>query len=58
MNLQTIRALVVVELKKLYRDPMTLGVLGLVLAAVACLAALVPARRASRVDPMRALRWE
>ena len=27
MNLQTIRALVAVELKKLYRDPMTLGVL-------------------------------
>ena len=27
MNLQTIRALVVVELKKLYRDPMTLGIL-------------------------------
>ena len=27
MNLQTIRALVVVELKKLYRDPMALGIL-------------------------------
>lgn len=27
MNLQTFRALVVVELKKLYRDPMTLGIL-------------------------------
>ena len=27
MNLQTMRALIVVELKKLYRDPMTLGIL-------------------------------
>jgi putative ABC transport system permease protein len=39
-------------------DPMTLfGVVGL-LAAVAVLASLVPARRASRMDPVQALREE
>lgn len=39
-------------------DPMTYLVVGMVLAAVAVLAAYVPARRATRVDPMEALRAE
>jgi ABC-type antimicrobial peptide transport system permease subunit len=39
-------------------DPITLGAAGLVLAAVGVLAAWVPARRASRFDPVRALRVE
>jgi putative ABC transport system permease protein len=40
------------------RDPITLGVVALVLLAVATLAALFPARRAALVDPMCALRAE
>jgi predicted permease len=40
------------------RDPLTIGVVALVLIAVSVLAALVPARRATRVDPMKALRFE
>jgi putative ABC transport system permease protein len=39
-------------------DPLTLGSVALVLAAVALLACLVPALRAVRIDPMRALRSE
>jgi predicted permease len=39
-------------------DPITLLVATLGLAVVACLAGYVPALRASRVDPMLALRWE
>ena len=39
-------------------DPVTFGVAGAALAAVAVLATLVPAFRASRVDPLVALRWE
>jgi len=38
------------------RDPITFATVPLVLAAVAAAAALVPVRRASRVDPMQALR--
>jgi putative ABC transport system permease protein len=38
------------------RDPVTFTIVPLVLAAVAAVAALVPARRASRVDPVDALR--
>ncbi|HSR52811.1 MAG TPA: hypothetical protein VLV83_18460, partial [Acidobacteriota bacterium] len=37
-------------------DPFTYGVLTLLMAAVALLACLFPARRAARVDPLIALR--
>jgi putative ABC transport system permease protein len=39
-------------------DPITFSVVGLMIAAVAVLASYVPARRASKVDPMAALRYE
>ena len=39
-------------------DPATLLITGAVVAAVAAMAALQPALRAARVDPMTALRWE
>ena len=39
-------------------DPMTLAAAALALTVVACLAGFVPAYRASRVDPTRALRYE
>ena len=39
-------------------DPMTLLVTALALPAAAVLASFVPARRATRVDPMIALRCE
>ena len=39
-------------------DPLTYAVVALVLVAIAALAASVPARRASRIDPMTALKIE
>jgi len=38
------------------RDPLTFATVPLLLALIAALAAFVPARRAVRLDPMRALR--
>jgi predicted permease len=39
-------------------DPLTMGLAALIVAIVTVVAAVVPARRAARVDPVRALRFE
>jgi putative ABC transport system permease protein len=40
------------------RDPITFGAVAAVLAVVAFAACILPARNASRVDPMVALRYD
>jgi ABC-type antimicrobial peptide transport system permease subunit len=39
-------------------DPVTIGAAAMMLAVIAVLAGYLPARRAARVDPMTALRYE
>jgi len=39
-------------------DPVTLGLMTLLVILVALASAMLPARRAAKVEPMRALRYE